>query len=186
MRRSRIVPGSAKPADARAAAIRAWSAWSSSVGRGIDTSSSPAGHTRHSGESLQYHTATIHGHHPQGGEMGTLGERGDGDASRAALTDFRDAFYACLPGWADALFELTDAALCGPASVGSVPSLSLEPVFRRGHGSLYKALARGRIDAERVRAALATARPTDWAAVYAVDASTWPRCDAATSTESGF
>jgi len=96
--------------------------------------------------------------------MGTLGERGDQDASRAALVGFRDAFYACLPGWADALFELTDAALCGPASVGSVPSLSLEPVFRRGHGSLYKALARGRIDAEALRGVLVTHRPAGWPA----------------------
>jgi len=55
--------------------------------------------------------------------MGTLGERGDGGASRAALMGFREAFFACLSGWADALFELADAALCGPASVGSVPSL---------------------------------------------------------------
>ena len=31
-------------------------------------------------------------------------------------------------------------------AVGSVPSLSLEPEFRRSHGSLYKALARGGID----------------------------------------
>lgn len=33
--------------------------------------------------------------------------------------------------------------LCSHAPVGSVPSLSLEPLFRRSHGSLYKALARG-------------------------------------------
>ena len=36
-----------------------------------------------------------------------------------------------------------DAVLCSPAPVGSVPSLSLEPEFRRIHGSLYKALAEG-------------------------------------------
>jgi hypothetical protein len=104
--------------------------------------------------------------------MGTLGERGNSGASRAALVDFRDAFYACLPGWADALFELTDAALCGPASVGSVPSLSLEPVFRRSHGSLYKALAAGRIDTEALRGALVTHRPAGWPLVFAIDAST--------------
>src|SRR5450759_1335631 len=186
MRRSRIVPGSAKPADPSRAAIFAWAARSFAVGRGIDTSSSPAWHTRHPGESLQYHTATIHGHHHQGGEMGTLGERGDGGASRAALMGFRAAFFACLSGWADALFELTDAALCGPASVNSVPSLSLEPVFRRSHGSLYKALAAGRIDAEALRGALVTHRPAGWPMVFAVDASTWDRCDAETSPERGF
>jgi hypothetical protein len=77
-------------------------------------------------------------------------------------------------------------ALCVPAPVGSVPSLSLEPVFRRSHGSLYKAHARGRIDAERLRRALLTHRPPGWPLVFAVDASTWDRCDAETSPERGF
>ena len=66
---------------------------------------------------LQPSTATT-----TGGEMGTLGERGNSGASRAPLVGFRAAFYACLSGWSDALFELTDAAMCGPASVGSVAS----------------------------------------------------------------
>ena len=111
---------------------------------------------------------------------------GDRAMAEAALRDFRRAVYRGLRGWADALFELSDALLEAGSPVGSVPALSLEPVFRRGHGSLYKALARGRIDAGRVRAALAAARPTDWPAVFAVDASTWPRCDAETSPERGF
>jgi hypothetical protein len=63
----------------------------------------------------------------------------------AALIAFRAELHNCLSGWADALFELSDALLCAPGPVGSVPSLSLEPVFRRGHGSLYKALAHGSI-----------------------------------------
>jgi hypothetical protein len=91
-----------------------------------------------------------------------------------------------LTAWADALFELCDAALCAPAPVGSVPSLSLEPVFRRSHGSLYKALARGRIDTDRLRSAILAHRPADWPSVFAVDASTWDRCDAETSPERGF
>jgi hypothetical protein len=48
---------------------------------------------------------------------------------------------------ADALFELTDAIL----SAHSVPSpvhLSLQASHRRGWGSLYAALDRGRIDTE--------------------------------------
>lgn len=61
---------------------------------------------------------------------------GEGGASTAVLVGFRDALYGCLSGWGDALFELCDAALCAGAPVGSVPSLSLEPVFRRSHGSL--------------------------------------------------
>ncbi|MGH8897234.1 MAG: hypothetical protein ACRDZ4_09485 [Egibacteraceae bacterium] len=60
----------------------------------------------------------------------------------AQLVSFRQALYGCLDGWADTLFELTDAALCSPGPVNSVPHLSLEPVFRRSHPSLYKALAR--------------------------------------------
>jgi hypothetical protein len=118
--------------------------------------------------------------------MGEGGERGDGGASRAALVGFREAFYGCLTRWGDALFELCDAALCAPAPVGSVPSLSLEPVFRRGHGSLYKALARGRIDTEALRRTLVARRPAAWPLVFAVDASAWPRCDAETSPERGF
>jgi hypothetical protein len=54
------------------------------------------------------------------------------------------------PRRADALFELGDALLCAPA-VGSLPHLSLEPVHQRGWGSAYAALARGEVDAERLR-----------------------------------
>ena len=62
------------------------------------------------------------------------------------LTAFRRGLRQSLTCWGDALFELCDAMLCGGGSVSSIPSLSLEPVFRRSHGSLYKALAKGRID----------------------------------------
>jgi hypothetical protein len=104
----------------------------------------------------------------------------------AALVDFRAGFFRCLTGWADAAFELCDAALCAPAPAGSVPALSLEPTFRRSHGSLYKALSLGRIDHEQMRDLLVAHRPTTWPAVFAVDASTWARCDAETSPERGF
>ena len=88
--------------------------------------------------------------------------------------------------WADALFELCDAALCSPSPVGSVPSLSLEPVFRRSHGSLYKGLALGEIDGERLSRLLVEHRPEHGPLVFAVDASTWERCDAECSPERGF
>jgi hypothetical protein len=58
--------------------------------------------------------------------------------------------HACFPRRADALLELGDALLCAQA-VPSLPHLSLEPVHQRGWGSTYAALARGRIDAERLR-----------------------------------
>lgn len=118
--------------------------------------------------------------------MGTRDGEQDTATARSALAGFRGEFYRCLTGWGDALFELTDAILCAPAAVGSVPSLSLEPVFRRSHGSVYKALARGQVDSERLRRLLIAQRPAQWPAVFAVDASTWDRCDAETSPERGF
>jgi hypothetical protein len=102
------------------------------------------------------------------------------------LRRFRTGFYRCLSGWADAAFELTDAALCAPAPIASVPTLSLEPIFRRSHGSLYKALARGQVGAEAMRDLLVEHRPRHWPLVFAVDASTWARCDAETSPQRGF
>jgi hypothetical protein len=107
-------------------------------------------------------------------------------AQAATLAGFRNTFYGCLTGWGDALFELADAVLCAPGPVASVPSLSLEPIFRRSHGSLYKALARGSIDEDRLRRVLVEYRPADWPLVFAVDSSTWERCDAETSPERGF
>jgi hypothetical protein len=105
---------------------------------------------------------------------------------RRELEHFRSELYRCLPSWGDALFELTDAALCAPGRITSVPSLSLDPVFRRSHGSLYKALGQGLIDEERLRGLLVSERRQDWPLVFAVDASTWARCDAECSPERGF
>ncbi len=107
-------------------------------------------------------------------------------SAAAALRGFRAGFHCTLTGWADAAFELTDALLCQPTPVASVPALSLEPQFRRSHGSLYKALARGGVDAAAMRDLLVAHRPGHWPAVYAVDASSWPRCDAETSPGRGF
>lgn len=107
-------------------------------------------------------------------------------AALEQLTQFRTGLYRCLTRWPDALFELTDAVVCASGPVGSVPSLSLEPEFRRSHGSLYKALANGAVDTDRLDRLLVTHRPLDWPNVFAVDASTWDRCDAETSPERGF
>jgi hypothetical protein len=103
------------------------------------------------------------------------------------LRTFRRSLHRCFDRRADALFELGDAML----TAGVVPSpvhLSLEPAHRRGWGSLYAALERGRIDAEAlrtlvVRHPLAGERPPP---IYAVDVSVWARCDAETSPERGF
>ena len=115
-----------------------------------------------------------------------VGRLADAVSDTEQLRRFRSGFYRCLTGWADAAFELTDAVLCAPAPVASIPTLSLEPTFRRSHGSLYKALARGQVDAEAMRDLLVRHRPRNWPLVFAVDASTWARCDAETSPERGF
>ena len=107
-------------------------------------------------------------------------------AVAADLTSFREALYASFTSWPDALFELTDATLTGSGPVSSVPHLSLEPCFRRSHGSLYKSLANGEVDASKLRALLVANRPAAWPQVFAVDASTWDRCDAECSPERGF
>src|SRR5215210_3217335 len=99
---------------------------------------------------------------------------------------FRSSLYECLHRRSDALFELTDAILTAEA-VPSPVHLSLQPSHRRGWGSLYNALSRGRIDAEALRALLAH-HPLAGveAPVYAVDVSVWDRCDAECSPARGF
>ena len=93
---------------------------------------------------------------------------------------------SCLGAWGDALFGLTDAVACTGGPVTSLARLSLLPVFGRGHGSAYAALAGGRIDAGGLRDLLAAARPASWPLVFAVDGTSWPRCDAETSPERGY
>ena len=69
------------------------------------------------------------------------------------------------------------------------PPQSLQAPHRRGWGSLYAALDRGRIDDEAVRKLLARhplAGAEGEAPVYAVDTSVWPRCDAETSPQRGY
>jgi len=104
------------------------------------------------------------------------------------LRAFRLRLHGCFGRRADALFELTDAVL-STGNAPSPPHLSLAPIHRRGWGSLYAALERGRIDAEALRNLLAGVQLADAderARVYAVDRSSWPRCDAETSPERGY
>ena len=106
-----------------------------------------------------------------------------------ALHAFRHSLYGCLHRRGDALFELTDAILSAHAAFPSPVHMSLEAPHRRGWGSLYAALRRGRIDAEALRELLAH-HPLTAAGgeppVYAVDVSVWPRCDAESSPERGY
>jgi hypothetical protein len=110
----------------------------------------------------------------------------DHPAALACLHAFRTGLHACCTRRADALVELTDALLSAQGPVASLPHLSLEPAHRRGWGSLYAALARGRIDAERLRELLARHPLADGQPIYAVDVTTWPRCDAECSPERGL
>ncbi|MBB4928149.1 hypothetical protein FHR34_007244 [Kitasatospora kifunensis] len=86
----------------------------------------------------------------------------------------------------DALFELADAVLCADGPVRSLVELSLVGEHRRGHGGLYDALSHGRLDADRLRRALASVplpRAADGRLVLAVDITCWLRPDAHTSPE---
>jgi hypothetical protein len=105
-----------------------------------------------------------------------------------ALRAFRRSFYECLHRRRDALFELADAILTADGAATSPAHLSLEASHRRGWGSLYAALNRGRIDAEALRDLLVRHPLAGSAAtpVYAVDTSVWPRSDAECSPERGY
>ncbi len=101
------------------------------------------------------------------------------------LGAFRTELHACYTRRADALFELGDALLCAQA-VPALPHLSLEPVWRRGWGSIYDALASGGVEVERLRDLLVATLPHADPLVFAVDVTTWPRCDAECSPERGY
>jgi hypothetical protein len=110
----------------------------------------------------------------------------DHPAALARLRGFRAGLYACCLRRAAGLLDLADALLSAPGPIASLPHLSLEPAHRRGWGSTYAALARGRIDAERLRDLLAGYPLAGGQPIYAVDVTTWPRCDAECSPERGL
>lgn len=99
----------------------------------------------------------------------------------AELNSFRHRLRGCMNRRGDALFELADAMLCTQGRVASPVELSLEPEFRRGHGSVYAALGRGRIDEVALRRLLvgqvAPARPGE-PLMFAVDTTSLARPDA--------
>ena len=75
------------------------------------------------------------------------------------LSRFRVGLHACFTRRGAALFELADAMLRAQGPVRSPVELSLEPEFRRGHGSVYDALAQGRISSNRLRRLLVVPAP---------------------------
>jgi hypothetical protein len=106
------------------------------------------------------------------------------------LRTFRDSLYRCFERRADALFELADALLTAAGTVPSPVHLSLATAHRRGWGSLYAALSRGRIEERPLCELLArhasTTGEASRASVYAVDVSVWSRCDAEASPGRGY
>ncbi len=111
------------------------------------------------------------------------------DRARGLLAGFRSELYRCLTARRDALFGLADAVLCGGGRVTDLARLSLVPEFGRGHGALYDGLNAGRIDAGRLRAALAGLPLPAWPdgrIRLGVDVSSWLRPEAETSAERLF
>jgi hypothetical protein len=71
-------------------------------------------------------------------------------ATLAATKTLRNALYAACTRRADALLDLLDALLVG-GPCPSLVQLSLSAPHRRGWGSLYAALAAGRLAEARLR-----------------------------------
>src|SRR3954471_10512712 len=109
----------------------------------------------------------------------------DQSLTAVRLRCFREEAFGCLGRRRDALFELVDGLLAAE-SMPSLPHLSLVPVHRRGWGSVYAALAVGEVHADRIAELLAARKAQVAAPVFAVDASTWPGCDAECSPGRGF
>jgi hypothetical protein len=115
--------------------------------------------------------------------------RPEDDRARDRLAAFRGELYCCFTARADALFELADAVLCADGPVQTLAGLSLAPEHRRGHGALYDAVNRGRIDIRRLRRSLAglpLPRAADGRLMLAADVSNWLRPGAATSPDRLF
>jgi hypothetical protein len=104
------------------------------------------------------------------------------------LSGFRTDFHGCLTGYGDALFELTDAALCVDGPVRSPVELTLAAEHRRRHGGMYKAPDNGATDVasfQTTPAGLPLPR-VGGRIVLAVDVSPWLRPDAPTSPDRTF
>ena len=124
-----------------------------------------------------------------GGEDACQESVAEGHTPEASLRAFRARLHAFFDKRADAPFELTDAILIA-GSIPSPPHLSLTPAHRRGWGSLYAALSKGRIEEKAVQGLLArypmVHDDKDCTPACAVDVTPWPRCDAEASPERGY
>jgi hypothetical protein len=114
--------------------------------------------------------------------MAWAGEGGQRALDR--LAGFRAELYRCFPLRGDVLAELGDAVLCAPGRVTDLAHLSLEEVFRRGHGALFAGVNEGRVEVARLRRAVAGLALPPWPdgrIRLAVDVTAWLRPDAVTS-----
>lgn len=83
------------------------------------------------------------------------------DAMLTTVAGFRTHVHHQVFGhYRDSLTELTDAILCGPERITSLPALSLQPQFRRSHGAIYAALNNGTIDHTALRQLLLGTLPS--------------------------
>jgi DDE superfamily endonuclease len=78
--------------------------------------------------------------------------------------------------WPDTLFELCDALTAAARPIRSLAELMFEPPLRRGWGSVYQAVERGRIDEDQLRRSLVDQVCTEAAGV-GVDTTRYPRPD---------
>jgi len=91
------------------------------------------------------------------------------------IIGFRQAIYRNGFGTQrDALSETLDA-ICLTGSLSSFPQLSQSKVFRRRWHSLYKALERGKFEAEWLSHYLAQQVPQAGIQYYSLDGTAWPR-----------
>jgi hypothetical protein len=107
------------------------------------------------------------------------------DKALAALAALRAELCRALHACRDALFELIDAT-AGAGAVPPLAHLSVAPLHRRGHGSVYAGLRHGTLHAERLRAALCRSPLAQGLPAYAVDGSVVGRGDAECSPERGY
>jgi len=104
----------------------------------------------------------------------------------SSLNVFRNDFYHYLKSYPDTLFELVESVLTNPGPVGSLPLLSLNPVFQRKHSSLYRSLADGRFSQPDFEDLLFEASPIECPLVFGIDTTTYPRVQAKTGAERGY
>lgn len=114
------------------------------------------------------------------------------EVRREALAEasrLRAEFYACPTARRDEQLEPADALVCIDGPITSPVDLTMVHEHRRGHGTSYAALNRGRSDVEKLRTLLAgppLPRFDGRRLVPAVDVPPWLRPDAPRSADRLF